>query len=576
MSYLDVYEYDLKGYSESGDEEQNFPSFKVSENEDECPNIETILADVPSPNTLSSCDLLNNNKDYMSTDSELFQQFINIYLHNPTKISDPKNIKSTVYSYKTWNELLDLCIAKVEGYVECAKTINDASITKSINQNGYVLRLPVDVKEQVVVLGDFHGSFHSFFRIMFRLHFAGIIDLNTLKVTPNFRIVFLGDIVDRGNYGMEILYIILHIIKNNDNGKVILNRGNHEDPMLNMRDGFFKEVGAKLKNNYFKEEQIQYIYVKMNTYFLKCSVAVVIECEKKRYWLAHGGIPRISFLNWDNKSNYICLRSQLQIMDILWTDFSKDATCTSGYKKNNSRGGDCILVEPTYLLEFMIRNDISFIIRGHQDFYSNSFLFSSEHFGVGNRKVEGTDFKSKQGGTVVGDVYAINNKVSPLNRVKGPIGRIHVDSNSFHKNIDGVTYYPVVTLSTATDYLRNLKKDSFAILRFDNPKFDFSNYSINVKSYRLKNNTLLKSSQLPSKLKKGLKLLTDIDVIKSFLVEDIQSLEFSDEMLKHITVSILKKEPIDSNEFKDYMKDNVDALKKEQIIEIYNYIVDNI
>lgn len=60
--------------------------------------------------------------------------------------------------------------------------------------------------DKVIIFGDFHGSYHSFFRSMNRLKEIGIIDLN-FKVTDGYRILFCGDIVDRGNHALEIVFL---------------------------------------------------------------------------------------------------------------------------------------------------------------------------------------------------------------------------------------------------------------------------------------------------------------------------------------------------------------------------------
>ena len=87
------------------------------------------------------------------------------------------------------------------------------------------------------MFGDFHGSFHTFFRLMLRLELSGILTNYELK--EGYKMVFCGDILDRGNYALEIVTFILQLIINNP-GNVIYNRGNHEDQFTYSRYGFSK------------------------------------------------------------------------------------------------------------------------------------------------------------------------------------------------------------------------------------------------------------------------------------------------------------------------------------------------
>lgn len=56
--------------------------------------------------------------------------------------------------------------------------------------------------------------------------------------------VFNGDYVDRGKKGLEVLLLLLSLHLTFPN-TVFLNRGNHEDSVMNMRYGFSREVEAK-------------------------------------------------------------------------------------------------------------------------------------------------------------------------------------------------------------------------------------------------------------------------------------------------------------------------------------------
>ena len=84
---------------------------------------------------------------------------------------------------------------------------------------------------QVCFFGDLHGSAHSLIRDLKKLKELGYID-NQFKITKkNFHIIFLGDYIDRGIYGVEVVYTLCRLKLANPS-QVILVRGNHEDYIL--------------------------------------------------------------------------------------------------------------------------------------------------------------------------------------------------------------------------------------------------------------------------------------------------------------------------------------------------------
>ena len=146
----------------------------------------------------------------------------------------------------------------------------------------YVQKLVVPNDSEIAMWGDLHGSVHSLMRTLIKLRNKGYIDDNFKIIKDNFYMFFLGDYVDRGRYGVEVIYILLRLKLANPD-RVFLVRGNHEDAQINDMFGFARELNSKglshLKNLIFKI----YETMPLALFLGKASCTDFIQC-------CHGGI----------------------------------------------------------------------------------------------------------------------------------------------------------------------------------------------------------------------------------------------------------------------------------------------
>lgn len=108
----------------------------------------------------------------------------------------------------------------------------------------FVQKLIVKPGTKIAFHGDFHGDKLSMGKYIKALQMLGYMNGFTIKDPSKFYLVFLGDYVDRGIYGAEVLYTLMHLKIANPNNVIIL-RGNHEAFTQNKTDGFLNEMTTK-------------------------------------------------------------------------------------------------------------------------------------------------------------------------------------------------------------------------------------------------------------------------------------------------------------------------------------------
>ncbi|NP_001030107.1 serine/threonine-protein phosphatase with EF-hands 1 isoform X2 [Rattus norvegicus] len=246
---------------------------------------------------------------------------------------------------------------------------------KILKQMPNFTRIQTFPAKEITICGDLHGKLDDLMLIFYK---------NGLPSEKN-PYVFNGDFVDRGNNSMEILMILLvsFLVYPTD---LHLNRGNHEDFMMNLRYGFTKEILQKYKLHGKKILQV------LEELYTWLPIGTIIDNE---ILVIHGGISESTDLNilqqlQRNKMKSVLMppmstnqecnikknkagpseqsaSEQLtkleweQIIDLLWSDPRGKKGCYP----NTSRGGGCYF-GPDVTSKVLNKNQLKMVIRSHE------------------------------------------------------------------------------------------------------------------------------------------------------------------------------------------------------------------
>ena len=139
--------------------------------------------------------------------------------------------------------------------------------------------------------GDIHGDVKALVASFKKLKDKGVINDAFEIIQPDTYFFFLGDMVDRGMYQIDALWLIINFAFKNL-GKVFLIRGNHEDLRLSNDYGFNDQLKELYRKAYgprkFSEKTAIYSLIGL-FYNLMPDVAFV-GCNNNYLQCCHGGI----------------------------------------------------------------------------------------------------------------------------------------------------------------------------------------------------------------------------------------------------------------------------------------------
>jgi serine/threonine-protein phosphatase PP1 catalytic subunit len=179
--------------------------------------------------------------------------------------------------------------------------------------------------EPIMIIGDIHGDLQALEFVIGKRQ-----EMNCKNI------LFLGDYVDRGPQGVEVL-IRLFRLKLEDPEHIFLLRGNHETVDMNLYYGFFEEIGLD-----------QGVLLRVSQTYDKMPIAAVLS---EHTFCVHGGINGIGSIDYIRKE---------EAFSYLWNDPSKRPGLTA-----STRGSTVKEFGPDIVDGFLKTNNLKRIVRGH-------------------------------------------------------------------------------------------------------------------------------------------------------------------------------------------------------------------
>jgi len=261
------------------------------------------------------------------------------------------------------------------------RPFNDAILTYEslynesswINENPFIKRkdvltdpsfsekIDVPMGYKIIVIGDLHSGLQSLVQIIDNLVEKGILS-NNLELKHGYLLIFLGDLIDRGGLGLDILHIVFRIKVLNFQNMFIIN-GNHEDVSMYNKGGFGHELSTQILN------QEHVIKIQSLLTYLPSVIFAFLNDSSEWLQFNHGGIepeynPR-EFMESDFDYHFhgFDIGHDLVYMGLRWNDFNGNVRGLG----LSSRGSNVFEYGKDATERYLSENNISGIIRGHQE-----------------------------------------------------------------------------------------------------------------------------------------------------------------------------------------------------------------
>ncbi len=260
----------------------------------------------------------------------------------------------------------------------------------SLLVGAFIQKKMLPIGSNVIFFGDLHGDIHALIRGLTKLIQDGYLNEDLEIIKPNTYMVFLGDMIDYGVYGIDTIFTALQLRLRNPNN-VFLCRGNHEQENLFSGMGFMNEYEQRYQNasSIIPREVFQKLMAQLCS-LLPIALFIGIEGGPQHGYAqcCHGGIEEgaIDVMNnlfkQDNEFAVLpldtCSTEQPgsnACSNFNWGDFSGKSHLADNERspRMGERGANshCQVHTIKEAQTFMQKTNIRAIFRGHQDIISS-------------------------------------------------------------------------------------------------------------------------------------------------------------------------------------------------------------
>lgn len=197
----------------------------------------------------------------------------------------------------------------------------------------------VFVNSPCIIIGDLHGHFLDLVRIIQRFGYP-----------DDRRFIFLGDMVDRGEFSLETCYFIF-LLKYFYPDNVQIIRGNHEFSKLCSQFGFAIELQSHNAD--------PRLFAAFNSVFNELPLVCIID---EQFFCVHGGIgPGTTLEAIGNIQKPITSCDSQLVTNLLWSDPDPNIE-----HHTHSPRGSGVLFGESLLRQFLEENGLLAMIRAHE------------------------------------------------------------------------------------------------------------------------------------------------------------------------------------------------------------------